>query len=164
MDDRPWTCLDTEKGDFGLQRWRSVELKRANEGIYPSSFVADQWPHMCENYRPESPYSAKVIVERATKQRINSGAEPADINKWQTPFYYPTLQLGLEFKKSLPSTGVEWLFVRARARKIENGRFDVEVTILDEERDIVAVAIHVVFIVANEHFSGSSENKSSSKI
>ena len=127
-------------------------------------FVADQWPHMCENYRPGSRYSAEAIIEAARQRRENSGAQPPGPNRWQTPFYYPTLQFGLEFKKSLPPTGVEWLFVRARTRSIKNGRFDVEITILDEEGDIVALGNQVNFIVANERFSGSLENHKSSKI
>jgi acyl-coenzyme A thioesterase PaaI-like protein len=53
--------------------------------------------------------------------------------------WYPTLLLNLDMKKALPEEGVEWLFARVRAKRIKNGRFDLEVIILDETGDVVAL-------------------------
>ena len=55
--------------------------------------------------------------------------------------------MGLEIKKSLPEDGVRWLFIRAQAKQIQGGRMDVEVLILDEGMDLVALSNHVCFIV-----------------
>ena len=108
-------------------------------------FVADQWPQMAENYRPHSPHSCNAIVARAIRAGQGTSAEN-DIG-WQSPFWYPTLLMDIEFKKLLPPQGVDWLFVRARAKQIKDGRMDVEVTILDEESELVALSNHVCFIV-----------------
>ena len=54
--------------------------------------------------------------------------------------------MGLEIKKLLPAEGVRWLFVRARAEQIRKGRMDVEVVILDEGMDLVALSQHVCFV------------------
>jgi hypothetical protein len=69
----------------------------------------------------------------------------ADLPQW-----YPTLLLNIDFKKSLPEEGVEWLFVRAESKQIKNGRMDIEVIILDEAGDVVALSHHVALAVSAE--------------
>ena len=108
-------------------------------------FVADQWPQMAENYRPGSPHSSNGIVARALRAKKETSTEN-DLG-WRSPFWYPTLLMNIEFKKILPRQGVDWLFVRARAKQIKDGRMDVEVTILDDQLEIVALSNHVCFIV-----------------
>ena len=65
-------------------------------------------------------------------------------------FWYPTVTLNMDVKKALPPEGVEWLFSRVRAKQIRNGRMDLEVTVLDESGDIVALSTHVALIVSAE--------------
>jgi hypothetical protein len=62
-------------------------------------------------------------------------------------FWYPTLSLNLEFKKLLPEEGVTWLFQRVRAKKIENGRMDFEVTVGDGKGEVIAVAAHTSLVM-----------------
>ncbi|KAI0844406.1 thioesterase-like superfamily-domain-containing protein [Daldinia vernicosa] len=65
-------------------------------------------------------------------------------------FWYPTVVLNLDIKKALPPEGVEWLFSRVRAKCIKNGRMDLEVVIMDETGEVVALSHHVVLIVGAE--------------
>ncbi|KAH7327039.1 thioesterase-like superfamily-domain-containing protein [Rhexocercosporidium sp. MPI-PUGE-AT-0058] len=58
---------------------------------------------------------------------------------------YPTLCMTTEIKKD--PKGLKWVFLRARALKIENGRFDTLVYVCDEEGDLLAFAKHVSLIV-----------------
>lgn len=58
--------------------------------------------------------------------------------------------LNLEIKKALPAEGMEWLFSRVGSKEIRNGRMDLEVTILDESGEIVALSTHVALIVGAE--------------
>ena len=108
-------------------------------------FVADQWPQMAENYRPDSPHNCNGIVARAIRAKQGPSTK-SDVG-WRSPFWYPTLLMNIEFKNLLPPQGVEWLFVRARAKQIKDGRMDVEVTILDDKLELVALSNHVCFIV-----------------
>lgn len=108
-------------------------------------FVADQWPQICENYRAESIHSSEGIVARAL--RAADGATRPEDQGWRSPFWYPTLSIGIEVKKLLPQEGADWLFVRARAKEIKDGRMDVEVVILDANLELVALSNHVCFIV-----------------
>ncbi|KAK6225702.1 hypothetical protein QIS74_01749 [Colletotrichum tabaci] len=90
-------------------------------------------------------------------------ANPTVIEAWrprpdeeQTPFrssemfWYPTLALNLDVKKALPAEGAEWLFIRSMAKVIRNGRLDLEVTVLDESGDVVALSTHVNMVLPAE--------------
>lgn len=82
-------------------------------------FVADMFPQIIESFRDQS----------------------------QGPFWYPTLLLNLDIKKTLPPEGVRWLAVRVQIKKIKNGRMDLEVHVHDAEGDLVALSHHVSFVL-----------------
>jgi hypothetical protein len=65
-------------------------------------------------------------------------------------YWYPTLVMNLDIKKVLPERGVDWLFGRVRAKQIKNGRMDLEVIIMDEGGDIVAISNHVCLVLGSE--------------
>lgn len=64
------------------------------------------------------------------------------------PIWFPTLSMSIHFKKAIPSGGVDWLFSQVTSKCIRNGRMDIEVVILDELGDIVALASHEALIVS----------------
>lgn len=41
----------------------------------------------------------------------------------------------------------KWLFMKMRAHEIKNGRFDTEVTVVDEVGDLVALSRHVSLVL-----------------
>jgi hypothetical protein len=77
-------------------------------------------------------------------------------------FWYPTVVLNLDIKKALPEEGVEWLFARVETKQIRNGRMDLDVVILDDEGQIVALSHHVALAVSVER--NVAERKSGAKI
>lgn len=94
-------------------------------------YVADAFPMVVERWRPhhdeeQAPFRSDEI------------------------FWYPTLSLNLDVKRALPEEGVEWLFVRSSAKVIQNGRLDLEVIILDQHQNVVALSGHVNIIVSAE--------------
>ena len=63
--------------------------------------------------------------------------------------WYPTLSYNLEVKKAPPSEkGWQWLFLRIETRQVKHGRFDLDVVILDEDGDLVALSKHTALIVS----------------
>jgi len=79
-------------------------------------------------------------------------------------FWYPTVSLSLDIKKALPPEGVEWLFARVRAKQVKNGRYDLEVIIMDETGELVALSNHVVMVMdASRNLAKRSVVKSSSQ-
>ncbi|KAF3044756.1 hypothetical protein E8E12_010311 [Didymella heteroderae] len=51
-------------------------------------------------------------------------------------FWYPTLLLNLDIKKSLPAEGVKWLRVRAELKQVKNGRMDLGIWIHDADANM----------------------------
>ena len=45
---------------------------------------------------------------------------------------------------------MEFLFVRVRTKRVVNGRFDLEVVIMDGEGDVVALSHHVCLVLGVE--------------
>lgn len=105
-------------------------------------FVVDQFPQIVEIYPgTDPPASSNKTVSKSATSKANENPKP----NW-----YPTMLLNLDVKKALPEEGVDWLFVRVRAKKIENGRMDLEVVVLDEGADLVAVSNHVCLILSSD--------------
>ena len=61
---------------------------------------------------------------------------------------YPTVSMATEIKKD--PKGAKWLFMRMRAHRILNGRFDTEVQVVDEEGDLVVLGKHVSIVMDRE--------------
>ena len=61
--------------------------------------------------------------------------------------WYPTLSMSVEIKALPPPGGWKWLFVRIEAGVIKNGRFDINVVICNEDKELVAISRHVALVV-----------------
>lgn len=132
------------------EKWTDVSL----------GFVVDMFPQMIETFRSEGdPYAVKsegqAVVPDEGEVRKNGMAK----------YWYPTLLLNVDVKKALPEQGVDWLFLRTSAKRIQNGRFDIEVVVLDETGDIVALSHHVCMILpAERNLAQRSTRKEGSKL
>ncbi|KAH7199013.1 thioesterase-like superfamily-domain-containing protein [Fusarium flagelliforme] len=104
--------------------------------------VADAKPYVVESWRPLPGESSEGV--------------PFSRND---PFWYPTLVMNLDIKKLLPKEGVEWLFIRTEARKIDQGRLDLQVSVLDQEGDLVAVASHINLVLSASRNLGNKTAK-----
>jgi len=125
-------------------------------------YVVDSFPQIVERYSPEELERA-MEHEAAPKSAPSSttGPNPApgnqlDRSKWAR-FWYPTILLNLEIKKALPPEGAEWLFVRVRSKVIKNGRMDLDIVVIDESGDIVALSQHVALVLGAERNMNRTE-------
>ncbi|PMD39752.1 hypothetical protein L207DRAFT_489623 [Hyaloscypha variabilis F] len=151
----------TLKTDFFFPRQGQRKRSAADEWIRLANgekwtnvsigYVSDMWPMPVEAFlHDENPYDVSTIESGKGKLK------PAR-------FWYPTLLLNLDVKKALPDEGVEWLFARVEAKQIKNGRMDLEVVIMDEGGELVALSHHVAFAVGAER-NIAKRNTGSSKI
>jgi hypothetical protein len=69
-----------------------------------------------------------------------------------------TLNMSTEIKKKLPEGGVRWLYMRTKAKKLEGSRMDLEVLVLDESMDLVAISHQVAWIVTGVEKTQRSSN------
>ncbi|CAF9914799.1 MAG: hypothetical protein ALECFALPRED_009732, partial [Alectoria fallacina] len=147
-----WLCFE------GTERFTQESL----------GYVADMFPQIME-----TAYGLEDLERGMRKFHADVGDTPRSEESWTSPsfpkapkqshwarFWYPTVVLNLDIKKPLPLEGAEWLFTRVRAKMIKNGRMDLEVIILDEGGDIVAVSTHVTLIVGAERNMSRSNDSS----
>jgi hypothetical protein len=124
--------------------------------------VIDEW--LClkngENWTNESLGSIVDTFPQVIESYLLDGVDPyaVEIERTMTPeqqkamlkqarLWYPTLLLNMDVKKALPEQGVKWLMVRLQTKQIKNGRFDLEIVVLDAEGDLVALSQHVCLAV-----------------
>jgi len=151
---KQWPFADFRKATLNVRSW----FPRAGQ---PASGVIDEWlalkngenwtneslgsvvdtfPQIIETYvLGDDPYSIDNEKSAASKGEKKSGG---------VGFWYPTVLLNLDVKKALPEEGVKYLHVRLQAKQIKNGRFDLEIVVLDEGGDLVALSHHVCFAVS----------------
>jgi len=150
-----WVCFSRED-----QRFTQESL----------GFVSDLFPQIVEHRYSAADVAAGLRGDEALSGTIQ--LQDADSqkplaenlkNEWAR-FWYPTVLLNLDIKKALPAEGVEFLFVRVRAKQIKNGRFDLEVTILDESGDLVALSTHVALVLGSERNMKRNSGKDVSKL
>lgn len=123
-------------------------------------FVVDIFPQVVELYNSQD-------LEEAILGKDLSPEEAAELRKKAPPrktFWYPTLNLNLDVKKALPEEGVDWLFVRIQANKIHNGRFDLQITVLDDQGDLVALSSHASLAMDMSRNTNKSKKPKTSKI
>lgn len=63
-------------------------------------------------------------------------------------YWYPTVTLNIDFKKRLPPQGVEWLYSRVHTKVVRDGRTDINVVILDEQGEVVALSTQVGLVLS----------------
>jgi hypothetical protein len=89
-------------------------------------------------------------LEEVGSQALSSLSSPPSTRPKIPPFWYPTVTLNIDFKKSLPAEGVDWLYSRVVMKSVRNGRMDIEVIIMDEQGEIVALCSHIGLVVPIE--------------
>ena len=111
-------------------------------------FIADCWPYVVEQQRPSMAEAADM------KRRGENVPFSPTATHW-----YPTLVLNLEVKKTLPADGLEWVLMRVQSRQIKNGRLDLELLLLDQSGDLVAVSNHVCLVLGSERNTAARTRK-----
>jgi acyl-CoA thioesterase len=119
-------------------------------------YVADMFPQIVEGFSADDdPYRVKPKGAEKGKSDDRVGAK----------YWYPTVVLNLDVKKALPKEGVEWLFCRASSKQIKKGRLDIEVVIMDESGDLVALSHHVALVLsAGRNLAARKREDGQSKI
>lgn len=105
-------------------------------------FVVDMFPQIVESY--VNPFVEEAALGQHSQSELKDFLRS---NEPRAKYWYPTLALNLDVKKLLPPEGVEWLFVRIKAKAIRNGRFDLDVEVWDTNKELVATSSHASLVV-----------------
>ncbi|KAI9658816.1 MAG: hypothetical protein M1831_003842 [Alyxoria varia] len=123
-------------------------------------FLVDMFPQLIEKVLHPDIYVGPPLDQSSPEYKvwedIRSKQKASKANHW-----YPTLHLNLEVKKPLlPSDEVEYLFLRVQSKCIKDGRYDIEMVVLDPSGDLVCLSQHVCFILsASRNLAGKDEGK-----
>lgn len=71
-----------------------------------------------------------------------------------------TVSMDTEFKKRLPHEEIEWAFVRTEARRIQNGKMDMDITMCDENVDPTCVSGQAILVLDTQIRFKSRKEKS----
>lgn len=75
-----------------------------------------------------------------------------------------TLCLDIEYKRRLPKQGLRFTFTRATATALLDGRMDVNLTICDEDMEVVCLARQLILALGVQRKFGGEKTESGSKL
>lgn len=58
-----------------------------------------------------------------------------------------TASISIEYKRRLPAGGVQFVFMRTAMKMLRGGRMDSDVTICDEDGEVLCLAKHVTLVL-----------------
>lgn len=130
--------------------------KRITNELLP--YLADSFRRVVENFLPDNDFSHASIVERA-KRSVNGAVRQEDLNKAEMKIWTATQSSTLDIVGRLPDGGAKWVMMRARGRVVKDGKMVTEVTLLDENLELLAVGQVVDLIVPVDRAFGGSKSK-----
>ncbi|KAI0177542.1 thioesterase family protein [Pestalotiopsis sp. NC0098] len=122
-----------------------------NGGLYDARANFSEMQRL-EGEQTEQDRGAPVVLTNNLRQAAEAGV------------FNHTVTLDLEFKRRLPPGGVEWIFTRAEMRMLRDGRGDVDVTLCDENLDILVLARQVVLVLESKRKFGGGKEKARSAL
>lgn len=128
-----------------LDQWVRFAPHRVPNGRWTNDalgFLVDMFPQIVESY--VNPFVEEAALGQHSEADLKSFLLS---NEPRAKFWYPTLVLNLDIKKLIPPEGVEWMFVRVKAKAIRNGRFDLDIEVWDTQGELVAHSCHASLIV-----------------
>ncbi|GAB7337684.1 hypothetical protein MBLNU457_g2973t1 [Dothideomycetes sp. NU457] len=138
-------------------RFRNPAQRFTNTSL---GYVVDMFPQVME-VMPTWPHDQYSVATEEAQEGMSADAISREEKKSSSAqWWYPTVLLNLDVKKKLPDEGLEWLFVRTRPKVVKDGRFDLEVIVMDEAGEVVALSHHVCMILsAGRNLAGRGEKK-----
>lgn len=82
-------------------------------------------------------------------------AKGESVPEQKAKFWYPTVTFNIDMKKHLPAEGVEWLYSRIMTKVVRDGRTDLDVTLLDDKGEVVALGTQVGLVMSASRNVGS---------
>ncbi|KAL4889268.1 thioesterase-like superfamily-domain-containing protein [Aspergillus ambiguus] len=131
-----------------VDQWALFQPGRSRTGRWTDTavaFLVDMFPMALDGF---DTMASAVEGDGAAATR----KKPA--SKW-----YPTVTMNIDFKKRLPADGVKWLYSRVHTKRVVNGRTDLDVVVLDEAGDVVALSTQVGLVVSASRNVGKRELK-----
>ncbi|KAJ5465268.1 uncharacterized protein N7458_000954 [Penicillium daleae] len=136
--------------------------------------AVDQWARFCPEGQTTARWSNEAVMflvdmfpaasDRMCAMEISRlsslgllGDTGMKVRSFEKVFWYPTVTMTIDLKRRLPPEGVEWLHSRVTTKMVRGSRGDLDVVVLDQRGEIVALATQVALVVdASRNFSRRS--------
>ncbi|KAJ5496998.1 hypothetical protein N7463_008985 [Penicillium fimorum] len=146
-------------GDGGAQQKRSGNLNIDQWARFrPGGDVNGRWTDAAVAYLidmfPMALDGFDTMAAAAAAKESGSAIAGQKAKSW-----YPTVTLNVDMKKHLPAEGVEWLYTRIVTKAVRDGRTDLDVTVLDEAGDVIAVSTQIGLVVSASRNIGTRKEK-----
>ncbi|KAF7596981.1 hypothetical protein BBP40_011347 [Aspergillus hancockii] len=123
--------------------------------------TVDQWARFCPGGGTPAKWTNEALMylvdmfpmaldrlgAMATSTRPDTETSTEGKPRAPDPFWYPTVTLNVDLKKSLPNGGAEWLYSRVVTKAFRAGRADLDVAVLDQDGELVALSSQVCMVV-----------------
>jgi hypothetical protein len=115
--------------------------------------MADLFPSMSDTLlRNEGVYDSHVLFQKTERGAEKNPGVPALLTNsladaMRASIWNSTTALDIEFKRRPPNEGLRWVFTRALTKMLHGGRMDIDVTICNEEMELLCVSHHVVLVL-----------------
>ncbi|KND88662.1 hypothetical protein TOPH_06693 [Tolypocladium ophioglossoides CBS 100239] len=126
---------------------RSSHPTPATQDLWIRLAVGERFTNTAIGYVADA---AAPLIPESYRAESRDGPVPPGRFERYTGLWYPTITMNLDIKKKLPAAGVEWLRLRVASRMIQDGRYDMELLVFDEQGDLVAIGHHVAMLVGME--------------
>ncbi|KAJ5242459.1 uncharacterized protein N7469_000786 [Penicillium citrinum] len=129
-----------ETGSMAIDQWARFRPNGDVNGRWTDAaipYLIDMFPMALDGFDT-------VSANATAKEQGKGGASEGDKAK----FWYPTVTLNVDMKKHLPVEGVEWLYSRIVTKVVRDGRTDLDVTVLDQNGDVIALSTQVGLVVS----------------
>ncbi|CAG8093397.1 unnamed protein product [Penicillium salamii] len=133
--------LQSQGGGLSIDQWARFR---------PGGDVNGRWTDAAVAYLIDMFPSALDGFDTMSAEAAKANGEDGKAKNW-----YPTVTLNVDMKKRLPVEGVEWLYSRVVTKVVKDGRTDLEVTVLDERGEVVALSTQVGLALSASRNVGS---------
>ncbi|OAX80138.1 hypothetical protein ACJ72_05536 [Emergomyces africanus] len=131
------------------------------------ALLADCCPSMSDTLlRNEGPYDAHTFLRQVGEWDRKNPGVPCEMSNsiadaMQSTHFDVTLTLDIEYKKRLPQEGERFVFARTLTKKFQGGRLDLDITLCNENMELLASAQQVILALDTQRKFGSSGEKAS---
>lgn len=137
---------------------RLASGERIVQGALP--YVFDSFPYNTYTFLV-SPEFRKLVEPPKKKADDNAESKEtrAEAENTRANLWMPTLVMNIEAKTRLPEEGVEWLAMRVSSKQIKDGKFDLEINLRDEDRELISLGNQIAMIVSMEKNTKKRDTK-----
>ncbi|OJD11722.1 hypothetical protein AJ78_07559 [Emergomyces pasteurianus Ep9510] len=146
--------------------WHSFLAPERMDAIYVTLF-ADCGPSMSDTLmRNDGPYDAHIFQRQMEEWAVkNPGATCMMSNSiadaLRSTHFDTSLTMDIQYKRRLPREGLRFMFARYATKMLQDGRMDLDVTICNENMELLASAQQTILVLDVQKKFRSGDEKSS---